>query len=88
MRATSTALDRADREDGDVTEARTVRLTEKIEGLRQQMQSLKAMGEQVEAASDKQVSLTDPDARSMAASGNGTASLATMSRSPSMPSTI
>jgi transposase len=67
-----TALDRADRRDDDVAEARTVRLTEKIEGLRQQMQSLKAMGERVEASPDKQVSLTDPDARSMATSGKGT----------------
>ena len=67
-----TALDRADRRDDDVAEARTVRLTEKIEGLRRQMLSLKAMGERVEASPDKQVSLTDPDARSMATSGKGT----------------
>jgi len=67
-----TALDRADRRDDDVAEARSVRLTEKIEGLRRQMLSLKAMGEQVEASPDKQVSLTDPDARSMATSGKGT----------------
>ena len=49
-----------------------MRLKEKIEGLRRQMQSLKEMGKQVEAAPDKQVSLTDPDARSMATSGKGT----------------
>ena len=67
-----TALDRADRRDDDVAEAKTVRLTEKIEGLRRQMLSLKAMGERVEASPDKQVSLTDPDARSMATSGKGT----------------
>jgi hypothetical protein len=36
------------------------------------MQSLKAMERQVEEAPDKQVSLTDPDARSMATSGKGT----------------
>src|SRR5271166_5058307 len=66
------ALDRADREDGDVAEAKTVRLKEKIEGLRRQMQSLREIGKQVEAAPDKQVSLTDPDARSMATSGKGT----------------
>jgi transposase len=66
------ALDRADREDGDVAEAKTVRLKEKIEGLRRQMQSLKEIGQQVEAPPDKQVSLTDPDARSMATSGKGT----------------
>lgn len=66
------ALDRADRQDGDVAEARTARLKEKIEGLRRQMQSLKEMRRQVGAAPDKQVSLTDPDARSMATSGKGT----------------
>jgi transposase len=66
------ALDRADRQDGDVAEAKTARLEEKIEGLRRQMQSLKEMGKQVEASPDKQVSLTDPDARSMATSGKGT----------------
>jgi transposase len=66
------ALDRADRQDGDVAEAKTARLKEKIEGLRRQMQSLKEMGKQVEVSPDKQVSLTDPDARSMATSGKGT----------------
>ena len=66
------ALDRADRQDGDMAEAKTARLKEKIAGLRRQMQSLREMGKQVEAAPDKQVSLTDPDARSMATSGKGT----------------
>src|SRR6476646_1998339 len=66
------ALDRADRQDDDVAEAKTARLKEKIEGLRRQMQSLKEMDREVEAAPDKQVSLTDPDARSMATSGKGT----------------
>jgi transposase len=66
------ALDRADRQDDDMAEAKTPRLKEKIEGLRRQMRSLHEMGRQVEAAPDKQVSLTDPDARSMATSGKGT----------------
>lgn len=66
------ALERADREDSDVAEAKTGRLKEKIAGLKRQMQSLKEMGKQVEAAPDKQISLTDPDARSMATSGRGT----------------
>ena len=66
------ALDRADREESDVTEARTTRIKEKIAGLRRQMQSLKEMEQQVQAAPDQQVSLTDPDARSMATSGRGT----------------
>src|SRR6202022_4201509 len=66
------ALDRADREESDVTEARTTRIKEKIAGLRRQMQFLKEMEQQVQAAPDQQVSLTDPDARSMATSGRGT----------------
>ncbi len=66
------ALDRADREPSDIAEARTTRLNEKIAGLREQMQALQAMSRQVEAAPDGQVSLIDPDARSMATSGKGT----------------
>ena len=61
------ALDRADREESDVAEAKTGRI-----GLRRQMQALQAMEAQVQAAPDKQVSLTDPDAHSMATSGRGT----------------
>jgi len=48
------------------------RLKEKIEGLKRQMQFLKEMQKQVEAVPGNQVSLTDPDARSMATSGKGT----------------
>ena len=66
------ALDRADREGNDVPEARTQRIGEKIAALRRQMAFLREMQGQVEAADDGQVSLTDPDARSMATSGRGT----------------
>ena len=66
------ALDRADREESDIAEAKSVRLKEKIAGLRQQMQALKVMEQTVQDAPDQQVSLTDPDARSMATSGKGT----------------
>jgi transposase len=69
------ALDRADREESDIAEAKSVRLKEKIAGLRQQMQALKAMEQMVQDAQDQQVSLTDPDARSMATSGKGTATV-------------
>ena len=65
-------LDRADREESDVTEDKAGRLKEKIARLRRQMQFLKEMERQVKAAPDQQVSLTDPDARSMATSGKGT----------------
>ena len=66
------ALDRSDREEGDIAEAKANRLKEKITALRSQMQFLKGMERQVENAFDHQVSLTDPDARSMATSGKGT----------------
>jgi transposase len=69
------ALDRADREEGEVAEAKSGRLKEKIAGLRQQMQALKVMERTVQDAPDQQVSLTDPDARSMATSGKGTATV-------------
>lgn len=66
------ALDRADREDSDVPEMRTNKIREKIAGLRRQMQYLKDMAAKVEAAPDNQISLTDPDARSMSTTGRGT----------------
>ena len=69
------ALDRADREEGEVAKAKSVRLKEKIAGLRRQMQALKVMEQAVQNAPDQQVSLTDPDARSMATSGKGTATV-------------
>ena len=60
------ALDRADRDESDVAEARTTRIKDKIARLRQQMQALQAMKEKVQDAPDQQISLTDLDARSMA----------------------
>lgn len=64
-------LDTADRHEGEAAEARSGRLVEKIDRLRAQMAMLKAMEAEVEASPDGQVSLTDPDARSMATSGRG-----------------
>ena len=66
------ALDRADREESDIAEAKTIRIKDKIAGLRRQMQALREMEQKVKDAPDQQVSLTDPDARSMATSGRGT----------------
>src|SRR5437764_10564473 len=65
-------LDRADREPTLVTEGRVSRLKEKVATVKAQMQRLKQIGQQLQAAPDGQVSLTDPDARSMATSGRGT----------------
>jgi len=64
-------LDSADRQEGEAAEARAGKLQDKIATLRAQMQALKAMEAEVAAAPDGQVSLTDPDARSMATSGRG-----------------
>src|SRR6202011_2687025 len=69
------ALDRSDREESDVAEDKSVRLKEKIASLRRQIQALKEMEQTVQDAPDQQVSLTDPDARSMATSGKGTATV-------------
>jgi transposase len=66
------AMDAADRQEGEVAQAKSVRLKEKIAALRTQMQEFRAMEAVVQAAPDQQVSLTDPDARSMATSGKGT----------------
>src|SRR5258708_3509365 len=64
-------LDTADRQEGEAAETRAGKLKDKIATLRAQMQALKAMEAQVQAAPDGQVSLTDPDARAMATSGRG-----------------
>lgn len=65
-------LDRADRDPTAVTEARTEHLKRKVETVKAQMQRLRQIGELLAQSSDGQVSLTDPDARSMATSGRGT----------------
>src|SRR5258705_5855433 len=70
------ALERPDHEATEVAEDKTSRLKEKVEGLRRQMQSLKEMKKQLDAAPDHQVSLTDRDPRSVATSGKGTGTVA------------
>jgi len=65
-------LDTADRHEGAVAEAKAGRLKDKIAILKQQVQGLKAMELRLRDAPDQQISLTDPDARSMATSGRGT----------------
>jgi transposase len=66
------ALETADRQEGELVQAKSVRLKEKIASLREQMKEFKALEVQVHAAPDQQISLTDPDARAMATSGKGT----------------
>src|SRR5450759_4538657 len=67
-----TELDRADREPTLVTEARVEHIKEKVITVKAQMRQLKQIGKQMTQAPDGQISLTDPDARSMATSGRGT----------------
>jgi transposase len=65
-------LDSADRQEpSPVIESKIERLTEKIVKLKDEMRRLKGLEKRMMAAADKQVSLTDPDARSMATSGRG-----------------
>jgi len=65
-------LDSADREEpSQARTTKTARLTEKIAKLKEEMQRLKALEAQRLATPDQQISLTDPDARSMATSGRG-----------------
>jgi hypothetical protein len=65
-------LDRADREPTLVTEGRVSRLKEKFATVKAHLEHLKQIGQQLRAAPDGQVSLTDPDARSMVNTGRGT----------------
>ncbi len=55
-----------------MTELRTPRLKERLATLRDRLRTLQAMETLVEAAPDRQISLTDPDARAMATNGKGT----------------
>ncbi|WP_095056770.1 IS1182 family transposase [Pseudomonas sp. Irchel s3f7] len=66
-----TALDAADRQEPTASEPSAVRLEEKIAKLKTQMKELKAIEIQLNESPDKQVSLTDPDARSMMTRGTG-----------------
>jgi transposase len=66
-----TAIETADRQESTLAKAKTTRLQDKIAILKEQMQKLKAIEVQLQATPDKQISLTDPDARSMATSGRG-----------------
>src|SRR6202011_4787833 len=59
------AMDTADRAEPEVGALKKERLQEKIQSLRERMKQLKAIDAQMRATPDQQISLTDPDARSM-----------------------
>jgi transposase len=65
-------LDTADRQEpSDVLVLKTTRLKEKLDKLKEEMGKLAAYEKQMLASPDSQISLTDPDSRSMATSGRG-----------------
>src|SRR5476651_1520279 len=68
-----TELDTADRQEPEVKQLRTVRLQEKIASLKEKMQELKEIESRLKDVPDGQISLTDPDCRSMKTRGGGIA---------------
>jgi transposase len=65
-------LDTADRQEpSEALALKTERLKEKLVKLESEMRRLAALEEQMLASPDQQISLTDPDSRSMATSGRG-----------------
>ena len=65
-------LDSADRQEpSEALRTKTAGLKEKITRLKEQMRRLHALKAQMLAMPDQQISLTNPDARSMATSGRG-----------------
>ena len=65
-------LDSADRQEpSEAIEIKTTRLKEKLVRLKQEMSRLQALDKQMREAPDHQISLTDPDARSIAVGGRG-----------------
>jgi transposase len=65
-------LDSSDRQEPSLAQTlRTTRLKEKIAKLKEEMGRLEALDAERRARPDQQISLTDPDARSMATSGRG-----------------
>ena len=65
-------LDRMDRKETPSTPLKAARLKDRIATLKDEMARLDGLKAQMEASPDGQVSLTDPDARSMASQGKGT----------------
>ena len=65
-------LETADRHGDAVPEAKVTRLRSKIEKLQQEIVRLNAINTEMMESEDGQISLTDPDARSMATSGKDT----------------
>jgi hypothetical protein len=66
-----TKLDAVDNQEPEIRKVTAAELEQKIASMKADMKALKGRKAEVEAAPDKQVSLTDPDSRSMAKAGGG-----------------
>ena len=66
-----TAMDTADRAEPEVAQLKKGQLQDKIAALKEQMHQLKALEAQRLASPDQQLSLTDPDVRSMKSRDGG-----------------
>lgn len=64
-------IESADRQEASVAKVRTERLESKIASLKKEVTRLNALEKELLNAPDKQLSLTDPDARSMKTRGTG-----------------
>jgi transposase len=64
-------LERADREESPLADDKTTRLKDKLVMLKEEMARLKKLEVRLLKEPDRQISLTDPDARAMKSRGNG-----------------
>lgn len=64
-------IESADRQEASVTTSKSERLENKIDKLKKEIARLNEIEAQLQATPDKQLSLTDPDARSMKSRGAG-----------------
>ena len=64
-------IESADRQESELARQKSEQLEDKIITLKQEIERLKTLEQDMLSSPDKQLSLTDPDARSMATSGRG-----------------
>ena len=82
-------LDTADRQEPtEALAAKTTHLKEKLAKIKEEMERLKVLEAEMLASPDQQISLTDPDSRSMATSGRGSGVVGYNVKSRSTLSTI
>jgi len=68
-------LESFDRQEQVIPKAKTDHIHKQIESLKRQMAEVKAIESVIDSAPDKQISLTDPDARAMSTSARGSGSV-------------